>query len=126
GAGVDEPRPRPAAAAVRGRAVTPATGTGRNRGRRAGGGSRRRLRTRRWARSFLEYLFRDDELHDLARAFIDLGDLRVTVVTLRGEILQIAVSPEDLHAVARGFHRDVRCEELRLGGRENVVLARVL
>src|SRR5258708_6057362 len=32
------------------------------------------------ARSFPEHVLGDDELHDLARALVDLGDLRVAVV----------------------------------------------
>src|SRR5439155_12320403 len=77
-------------------------------------------------RSFLEDLFGDDELHDLAGPLIDLGDLRVAVVALGREVFQIAIAPEDLHAIAAGFDRDVAGEKLRFGGGEDVILARVL
>src|SRR6266550_3583055 len=77
-------------------------------------------------RSLLQDLFRDDELHDLAGSLIDLGDLRVAVVTLGREVFQISVAPEDLHAIAAGLHPHVAREELRLPRREDVVLARVL
>src|SRR5438093_12979136 len=63
-------------------------------------------------RSFLQDLFRDDELHDLAGPLIDLGDLRVAVMALGREVFQIAIAPEDLHAIAAGFDRDVAGEKL--------------
>src|SRR6266542_5078489 len=75
--------------------------------------------------SLLQDLLGDDEIHDLARPFVDLGDLRVAVVALGREIREIAVAAEDLHAFARGAHRDVAREQLRLRGREDVVLAAV-
>src|SRR5256885_12199754 len=76
--------------------------------------------------SFLQDLFRDDELHDLAGPLVDLGDLRVAVMPLGGEVFQISVAAEDLDAIAAGLDRDVAREELRLGGGEDVILARVL
>src|SRR5258706_15856558 len=53
-----------------------------------------------------QHLLGDDELHDLARALVDLGDLGVAVMTLRRKVFEIAVAAEDLHAGARGLHRD--------------------
>src|SRR5581483_2864078 len=41
--------------------------------------------------SFLEHLLGDDELHDLARPFVDLGDLRVAVVALGREVREVTV-----------------------------------
>src|SRR5205809_5992734 len=76
--------------------------------------------------SFLEDLFGDDELHDLAGSLVDLRDLRVAIVALGGEVFQISVAPEDLHAVARGLDGDVTREKLRLCGGEDVVFSRVL
>src|SRR5256885_9623576 len=76
--------------------------------------------------SFLQDLFSDDELHDLAGPLIDLRDLRVAVMPLGGEIFQVSVAAEDLHAVATGLYRDVAREELRLGRGEDVILSRGL
>src|SRR5260370_39750859 len=56
-------------------------------------------------RSLRQHLLGDDELHDLARALVDLGDLRVAVVALRREVFEVPVAAEDLHAVARGLDR---------------------
>src|SRR5438477_367721 len=76
--------------------------------------------------SFFEDFLRDDELHDLAGPLVDLGYLRIAVVALGRKVFQIAIAPEDLHAIAAGFDRDVAREELRLGSGEDVILARVL
>src|SRR5678816_2003723 len=50
--------------------------------------------------SSLQDLLRDDEIHDLARSLVDLGDLGVAVMALRGEIREVAVPAEDLDAFA--------------------------
>src|SRR5262245_10525928 len=42
----------------------------------------------------------DDEPLDLARALVDLGDLRVALVPLDGELLRVAVPAEDLDRLA--------------------------
>src|SRR5205823_1960560 len=106
--------PRRGRGAYSGRDARLARRTRRTRGSRAPGGSRLPGRTVLSARSFLEDLFGDDELHDLARAFVDLGDLRVAVVALGGKVLEISVAAVDLDAVTRRAHRrasTVRCED---------------
>src|SRR4029453_19008772 len=70
---------------------------------------------------------RDHEALDLARALIDLGDLRVAVVPLDRELLRVAVAAEDLDRLAGGPARRLRGEELGLGAllgvREPLLLA---
>src|SRR5687767_15768338 len=56
----------------------------------------------------------DDEALDLARPFVDLGDLRVAVVPLDGELLRVAVAAEDLDRLRGLPPRHLRGEELRL------------
>src|SRR6266540_6893162 len=57
---------------------------------------------------------RNDEPLDLARALVDLRDLRVAVVALDGKLLRVAVPAEDLHRFGRLPPRDLGREELRL------------
>src|SRR5207249_5583696 len=76
--------------------------------------------------SLLQNFLGDDELHDLARALVDLGDLRVAVMALRWEVREVTVAAEDLHALAPGLHRDVAREELRFSRLEDEGLAAVL
>src|SRR5258707_9639237 len=54
-------------------------------------------------RPLRQHLLGDDELHDLARALVDLGDLRVALVALSREVLEVSVAAEALHAVACGL-----------------------
>src|SRR5207244_4057976 len=66
------------------------------------------------------------EALDLARALVDLGDLRVAEVALDGEVGEVAVAAEDLHRLLGGAVGDLRGKDLghrRLGG---VALAGVL
>src|SRR3712207_8938909 len=44
---------------------------------------------------------RDHEPLDLARPLVDLGDLRVAVVALDGELLRVAVAAQDLDRLGR-------------------------
>src|SRR3569832_2273389 len=57
---------------------------------------------------------RDHEPLDLARALVDLGDLRVPVVALDRELLGVAVAAEDLDRLGRLAAGDLRREELGL------------
>src|SRR6266498_3837999 len=76
--------------------------------------------------SFLQDLFRDDELHDLAGPRVDLRDLRVAIMSLGREVFQVSVAAEDLHTVSARLDRDVTRKALRFGGGEDVVLTRLL
>src|SRR5439155_17390146 len=60
---------------------------------------------------------RDDDALDLARPFVDLGDLRVAVVALDGELLRVAVAAENLDRLRRLAARHLGREELRLRAR---------
>src|SRR5690348_1043769 len=68
----------------------------------------------------------DHEALDLARALVDLGDLRVAVVALERELLRVAVAAEDLDRLRRLAPRHLRRVELRLGSRLRVRLALLL
>src|SRR4051812_26717305 len=68
----------------------------------------------------------DHELLDLARALVDLGDLRVAVVALGGELLGVAVAAEDLDRLTCLAARDGGCEELRLRALDAVRPPRLL
>src|SRR5438034_2761044 len=57
----------------------------------------------------------DDEPLDLARALVDLRDLRVAVVALDRELLRVAVAAEDLDRLGGLPACHLRREELRLG-----------
>src|SRR5919108_3208730 len=57
---------------------------------------------------------RDHEPLDLARALVDLRDLRVAVVPLDGELLRVPVAAEDLDRLRRLAARHLRRVELRL------------
>ncbi len=65
---------------------------------------------------------------DLARALVDLGDLRVAVVALDRELLLVAVAAEDLDRLrlVHGGAPYRRGEELRLRARLGVRLLRLL
>src|ERR1700740_3197999 len=65
------------------------------------------------ARSLTQQLPRNDHPLDLAGAFADRAELDVAVVFLRGEVLDEAVAPEDLHAALRRAHRDLGGIQLR-------------
>src|SRR5215211_9465300 len=62
----------------------------------------------------------DHEPLDLARALVDLGDLRVAVVALGRELLRVAVAAEDLDRLAGLAARDRAREQLRLRTRLGV------
>src|SRR5215211_7209394 len=68
----------------------------------------------------------DHEPLDLARALVDLRDLRVAVVALGRELLRVAVAAEDLDRLARPVPGDARREELGLGALHGVGAPRVL
>ena len=53
----------------------------------------------------LSYLFGDNELVDLGRAFVDLGDARVAHVALHREVLQVARAVETELNVIEHTHR---------------------
>src|SRR4051794_5367375 len=55
----------------------------------------------------------DDQTLDLARAFTDLEDLRVTVEATHRCLVDVAVATVDLHRVAGGIHSNFTCVELR-------------
>src|SRR6266581_4014648 len=74
----------------------------------------------------LEDVARDHQPLDLARAFVDLGDLRVSVVALDRELLRVAVAAEDLDRLAGLAARHLRGEELRLRARLRVRLVVLL
>src|SRR5919205_3803594 len=57
---------------------------------------------------------RDDDALDLARALVDLGDLRVAVVALDRELLRVPVAAEDLDRLAGLPAGRLGGEELRL------------
>src|SRR5262245_30101483 len=57
----------------------------------------------------------DHEPLDLARAFVDLRDLRVAVVALDREFLRVAVAAQDLDRLGRLPSSHLGGEELRLG-----------
>src|SRR5437868_9641415 len=67
-----------------------------------------------------EDLARDHEPLDLARALVDLGDLRVAVVALDRELLRVAVAPEHLDRLGRLAPGHLRGEELGLRARLGV------
>src|ERR671933_2282513 len=73
-----------------------------------------------------EDVARDHEPLDLARALVDLGDLRVAVVALGGELLRVAVAAEDLDRLAGPLARDPAGEELGLRALDRVWPARLL
>src|SRR3954465_16043314 len=68
----------------------------------------------------------DHETLNLARALVDLRDLRIAVVALDRELLRVAVAAEDLDRLARLAAGDPGGEELRhrprLGDRLALVL----
>src|SRR3954452_24872989 len=66
---------------------------------------------------------RDDQALDLAGALVELGDLRVAVVALGGELLGVAVAAEDLDRLAGLAAGDGRGEELRLSALDAVRVA---
>src|SRR5512141_864824 len=51
----------------------------------------------------------------LARSLVDLGDLRVAVVALDGELFRVAVAAEDLDRLRGLTARHLGREQLRLG-----------
>src|SRR4029079_11461332 len=57
----------------------------------------------------------DDEPLDLLRSFVELGDLRVAHHPLDGELVDIAVSAEDLDRVRGDAHRRVPGDEFTQG-----------
>src|SRR5207253_1870951 len=57
---------------------------------------------------------RDHEALDLARALVDLRDLRVAVIALDRELFRVAVAAEDLDRLGGLPARRLRGEELRL------------
>src|SRR5439155_998814 len=59
----------------------------------------------------------DHEPLDLARSLVDLGDLRVAVIPLDGELLRVAVATEDLDRLSGLAARHLGREELGLGPR---------
>src|SRR5688572_17062177 len=59
---------------------------------------------------------RDDEALDLARALVDLGDLRIPVISLHREVLQVPGSTMDLDGLRRGAVRSLRGVKLRHRG----------
>src|SRR4051812_16432940 len=65
----------------------------------------------------------DHDALDLARAFVDLGDLRITVVALDGELAGIAVAAEHLDRLLRDVDCGARGVELRLGALSRVRVA---
>jgi hypothetical protein len=75
---------------------------------------------------FAEQRAGDHEPLDLARALVDLGDLRVAVVALGGELLRVAVAAEDLDRLAGLAARDGAREQLRLRALDRVRLAGLL
>src|ERR671933_2919621 len=92
------------------------------------GSSRLRLTSALRERALLqpEDRARDHEALDLARALVDLRDLRVAVVALDGELLRVAVATEDLDRLRRLPPRHLRREELRLRALLHVGPARLL
>src|SRR6185437_1083015 len=54
----------------------------------------------------------DHQALDLARALVNLGDLRVSEMPLDGEFRHVAIAAEDLDRLARRAVRDVRRVEL--------------
>src|SRR4051794_19886328 len=62
----------------------------------------------------------DHEALDLARAFVDLGDLGVAVVALGREVLGVAVAAEDLDRLAGPMAGDAAGEELGLRALDRV------
>src|SRR4029077_13189174 len=69
---------------------------------------------------------RDYEALDLARAFVDLGDLRIPVVALDRELLRVAVPAEDLDRLGRLPPGHLGGEQLRLRPRLGVRFAALL
>src|SRR5262245_43059499 len=57
----------------------------------------------------------DDEPLDLLRSLVELGDLRIAHHPLDGELIDVAVTPEDLHGVGRDAHRSVTGDEFTHG-----------
>src|SRR5215217_2713815 len=68
----------------------------------------------------------DHEPLDLARALVDLRDLRVAVVALGRQLLRVAVAAEDLDRLAGLPARDGAREELRLRALDGVGMAGLL
>src|SRR4051794_722773 len=68
----------------------------------------------------------DDQALDLARALVELGDLRVAVVALGGELAGVAVAAEDLDRLAGLAARDGGGEELGLRALDGVRAAGLL
>src|SRR3954447_16472955 len=68
----------------------------------------------------------DHEPLDLARALVDLRDLRVAVVALDRIVLRVAVAPEHLNRLARLAARDCGSEQLRLRSLDRVRTAGLL
>src|SRR5581483_9477539 len=73
-----------------------------------------------------EELAGDHEPLDLARALVDLRDLRVPVVALDRELLRVTVAAEHLDRLRRLAARHLGGVQLRLGARLAVRPARVL
>src|SRR5206468_7160549 len=88
--------------------------------RSASGGRARRASARalgygrRRALDVAQYLSRDHETLDLARALVDLRDLRVAVVALDREFLRVPVAAEHLDRLGRLPPRHLGRVELRL------------
>src|SRR5215213_6847626 len=78
------------------------------------------------ARGLAEQRPGDHEPLDLARALVDLRDLRVAVIALGGELLGVAVAAEDLDRLAGLAARDRAREQLRLRALDRVRVARLL
>src|SRR5207249_9375101 len=73
-----------------------------------------------------EDLSRDHEPLDLARSLADLRELRVAEISLDLVLLDVAVAAVDLDPGVRDSRRDLRREELRLGGGQAVLATLVL
>src|SRR5690606_25712517 len=80
----------------------------------------------RFSWSSSQHARRDDDALDLARALVDLGDPRVAVVPLDGELGRVPVAAVDLDGLVRDPRGGLAREELRLGALHRVTGARVL
>src|SRR6185369_10736415 len=80
------------------------------------------LRVTRSAQTCL--VARNHHALDLARAFIDLGDLRVAEVALERHLFRVPHAAVDLHSLVRDPHRGLRGSQLgdRSFGRESAPL----